>query len=322
DYGTEFGITADRKGNTQAHVFLGKVELINGSDPTIATARQALNGGQACMVKDGVLSDKITPAKPETFIRSLPERQTFGMPGCMVDLADLVGGGSGFSSSQQCISIDPGTGKISSEIMFDHRNTSEYAYNILPELNCVDGVFVPRGSDQPHIISSAGHTFKDCPDTCDYYWTDITNRPITCTDSYYVKNRTVSPVKYNNVEYGTAMNPAICMHANVGITFDLDEIRAMNPGTRITGFTALCALSDTLKSTKYFDNQKAEMWILVDGQTIHNIQIDSARSTSALIEMAISDDDKFLTLVSTDGGDYNNGDWTFFGNAGLILEQN
>ncbi len=321
DYGTEFGVTTDKTGTTQAHVFLGNVELRSGSDPVRFTGRKTLVGGEACFVKDGILSDKITKAQPESFIRNLPTKKTFGVPGHRIDLVDILGKGSGFGSSREDVCIDPRTGLVSSKITFDNRFATEYRYHQITNIPCVDGVFVPLGTNKPEVISSKGHIFIDSPTTSGCYWSDISNNPVTSMNSFYDKDPDIEPAKCNNIIYGSDLHPAITVHANAGITFDLDQIRAMNPGARISGFSTICGVSDTLNRADRYPDQVADMWILLDGETIHNVQIGT-KKTSTLVEMEIMDNHKFLTLISTEGPDGTGGDWTFFGDAGLMLEPN
>lgn len=107
------------------------------------------------------------------------------------------------------------------------------------------------------------------------------------------------------------------MHSNTGITFDLDAIRSSIPGVRIRRFTSICGMSDTITQ----QNVQADMWILVDGQNrqkMHFVYNQSPHYTYANVE--IHDQDRFLTLMSTDGEDSNGGDWTFFGEPALELE--
>ena len=178
DYGTEFGVTANSFGRTEAHVFTGKVELRSGSDPVRFDAVKSLVQGQAGRVDEsGALFAKTMDAQPSSYVRTLPVQEAFGQPGKRLDLADLVGGGNGFGTGRECVGIDPATGKVTSELTVVNRTSADNRYYPVMENPCIDGVFVPSGGDTPQVVTSMGHTF-DCPATDRRYWVEITNRPI------------------------------------------------------------------------------------------------------------------------------------------------
>ena len=318
DYGTEFGVTANAFGQTEAHVFLGKVELRSGSDPVRFNAAKSLLRGQAGRVNEvGVLSAETMEAQPSSYVRRLPARETFGQPGKRLDLADIVGRGNGFGTGRECVGIDPASGTLTTELMMANRSPADYRYCPVPGIPCIDGVFVPFGGDIPQIITSEGHVFE-CPPTDKSYWVEITNKPVASViGSVEGEPQDVHLVRLSGVQYGTALHPAIMMHSNAGMTFDLDAIRSTIPGTRIRRFTSFCGLSDTV----LVDNAEAQLWVLVDGQTQQMMDIRIGEVNYASIDVNIYENNRFLTLIVTDGKNKNGGDWTFFGDPALELER-
>ena len=116
--------------------------------------------------------------------------------------------------------------------------------------------------------------------------------------------------------YGTDARPALLMHANLGITFDLDAIRACLTGTRIKGFTSVCGISNHVQRNKTPD---AVFYVLVDGQVRSFREIKLPVDPAVNIHIDLRRHERFLTLVCL-AGVANNGDWTIFGVPALELE--
>ena len=318
DYGTEFGVVTDKQGNTEAHVFVGEVELRSGQDPIRFGSSMRLEGGQASKVYDGVLSEKVK-AEPMAFIRDIPQEQKFGIPGKRLDLADILSGGNGLGTGENTVAIDPATGKMSSEVLIDYRNVEAAGFAVVPGNLCIDGVFVPIGGKQK--IASSGLSINGIPQTDGRYWTDISNWPITGMPGD--NNETAELARLNDIEYGSGLHPAILMHANTGITFDLDIIRSMNPGVCISSFTSICGLSETLTDAGIQGGYKAVLWVFVDGVECEKVELvyDTENINFKDIHIKLDNSSHYLTLMSTDGLDGNNCDWTVFGDPALELEQ-
>ncbi|AQT69764.1 FecR protein [Anaerohalosphaera lusitana] len=80
DYGTEFGILVDSRGNTNAYVAKGEIDLRVGSDVKVYKKSQRLIAGKAACVQDQSISKVDSWDKP--FVRSVNEieqaRKLFG----------------------------------------------------------------------------------------------------------------------------------------------------------------------------------------------------------------------------------------------------
>ena len=117
--------------------------------------------------------------------------------------------------------------------------------------------------------------------------------------------------------FGTRSHPAVFMHANVGITFDLERIREALSGSRVVAFQAQCGLM-SLPPHASAGVSRAGFWVLVDGEVrFRHIEAQPAVGTAVNVE--IGDRDRFLTLVTTDGGDGHRSDLCFFGDPALKL---
>ncbi|AQT68196.1 FecR protein [Anaerohalosphaera lusitana] len=312
DYGTEFGVSVDSQGRTEAHVFKGRVDLRSGSDARVYESSIRLSAGQASAAnQNGTLSEDAWQCNHSGFVQSLPPEGAFGWPGQRLDLADIIGGGNGFGTGQQERVIHPKTGEVADQFVYSSRK-ADGKFSPVASLKYVDGVFVPNASEPPQQISSAGHTFAACPDTTGKFYRNIANGFGQQGSETLSKNRKL----LNGVSYGSMEKPAISMHANLGVTFDLDSIRADNPGMRIDSFSAICGVAGSNPPKKH----KAGFFVLVDGQVRFQIHASHSELTGRPCSISIRDNDRYLTLVTTDGGDSPLGDWCMFAMPALELE--
>ncbi|AQT68075.1 FecR protein [Anaerohalosphaera lusitana] len=311
DYGTEFGVIAYEDGEAEAHVFKGEVSLRVGSDPHDFERYMNLKGGQAGKTVSGGRSLKSVRAQPNLFVRSLPLETRFALPGRKIDLADIVGGGNGFGTGQQDIVIDPGTGGLTGQYKFKNREPS-VDYSPVPELSLVDGVFVPDGGTGPVLVSQQEHIFENAPDTGGTYFQNISNGFELGTEGYYQRRDIVAGVKY-----GTESEPAISMHSNAGITFDLDAIRRSVPGKKLSRFTSLYGIAGLPHETK---GARAAFYVLVDGEQKFKAEGKHEDLAKGNISVALEDDDQFLTLITCDADGNKGNDWCVFALPAIELE--
>jgi len=94
------------------------------------------------------------------------------------------------------------------------------------------------------------------------------------------------------------------MHANLGITFDLDKIRSKFPDLRIKLFKAKCGITDAV-----IRPCNADIYVLIDGKIKYQNKNIHDNGILFDIDFDISDQDHFLTLVATDGNDPETGVW-------------
>ncbi len=316
DLGTEFGMNVYEQGDTYLHVIKGSTRLIAG-EKSGKQDSVVVGKGVAKRVSGDSAAIWDIPCNTRLFVRAFNPETGYvwnGQP--KLDLADIVGGGDGFGLSQKCVGINPVTGKSVDSLLFLNRKPGTNDYHPVLDISYIDGIFVPQGSSVGQVVSSQGHIFTECPQTDGRYWMEVTNRPITSPAGTSLgKNQDLDVVRLGGVQFGTPQHPAIMMHANVGITFDLNIIRTKVPGTVIRAFTALCGLSETTSKA----DASAVLWVLVDGQVREKIAVNTLQNQHD-ISVALSDSERFLTLIATDDGNGIAGDWTFFGNPALWLE--
>ncbi|MEJ5261021.1 MAG: hypothetical protein WHS88_12610 [Anaerohalosphaeraceae bacterium] len=317
DLGTEFGVQADFNGTTELHVSRGLTRLLSGDKQRKVSveAREGM-GWRVCGLSSEVLQ---IPMAESLFVRRINSKANVVWRGQKsLSLADIVGGGNGWGTGVPETAIDPRSGKRGGYRAEDREGTREY--RVLAAERYIDGVFVPEGS-RPQVVSSQGHIFQECPPTNNIFFVEIVNGSAREAAAAI---RGEATCRIGEREFGTADYPAIFMHANLGITFDLNAIRRDLPtGFRFTHFAADAGLSSDIDRTP-----NAEVWVLVDGQVQFRTRLTD-KAQVVPIRVALKETERFLTLVTTDGQDVDHpdqpgarasdSDWCVFGHPRLEL---
>ena len=129
--------------------------------------------------------------------------------------------------------------------------------------------------------------------------------------------RSDNMMQLGGVSYGTEKMPAFYLHSNIGITFDLEMIRSSLPHTDITLFTAKCGIRDIVASSA--GAAIADFWVLVDGIERFSLK-DLQPGDAHDISIELKEQDRFLTLLTTDNNSNISNDWCILGLPRLELE--
>jgi hypothetical protein len=112
------------------------------------------------------------------------------------------------------------------------------------------------------------------------------------------------------------------MHPNAGITFDLHAIRSAMPEARIKRFHALCGVAENVVPFARRDADPnaigVTFWVLVDGRPWFSRTLGVVPAQSEQIDVPISPGDRFLTLATTNPGEYRYC-WAMFAEPALEL---
>jgi hypothetical protein len=267
-------------------MFQGKAMLVAGTAG--ASSRHQITAGQSRAVSQSGQIREIS-TRENAFIRDIFPQSGLLWRGEHIDLADVLGGGSGFGDGLRNYSINPDTGQWQEGF---HRReglstTAQCSYVIVEDLPLIDGVFVPDGRRSPVVVSSRGDVFEGCPATDGQYYWNISNGFYIHDDHY---RQTLGGVRY-----GTEDHPAISMHANSGITFDLDRMREKLPEFELTAFRSLCGKTP-INPVLEMDGP-VDFYVLVDGQVRFHYENVTAQDEPRLVNVSLSGDDRFLTLV-------------------------
>jgi hypothetical protein len=338
DLGTEFGVEVDGQGATTSHVFRGSVRMQTlGGDAKKSRDAKVLHANETARVERNNASN-IVLLEPSSeradYVRSLPNRAVTKV----FDLADAVAGGDGFSglrgrginpaNGQPTESALQGARNANPEDCSDFRVAGDGKYHRVESLLYIDGVFIPANRSGGMQIDSAGHTFDGfgnssnqtaaniwaggkipVPTASMPSWISSVLTPLSSTT-------TLLPTKVGDIDYAGAGHGLIFLHANCGITFDLDAIRRNHPDLRLARFRAVAGNTEPM-SGKELTAASADLWLLIDGELRYRRREISGCSGSYPISLPIRPNDRFLTLVATDAGNDIGGDWILFGDPVL-----
>lgn len=319
DLGTEFGVEVEESGRTSSHVFQGSIEVrAIAVDQRSPAAARVLHEDESAVVESdgsgGSNANRVTvlaTAEKTKFVRKLPKTTLKTL-----DLVDVVAGGDGYSSRRNA-GIDPTDGRAtgtSPKLDEEFKLSGDGKYHRVQGLPLVDGVFIPDGRSDAVQTDSAGHTFAGFGATANrtagYFWAGGTIP--TAVDH----PRTVN-TRLGNVDYASAGHGLLFLHANKGITFDLDAVRRANPGSNVVRFRSTAGNTETVSAEGLAVS--ADVWVLVDGQRrFQRRDIDGAAGEFSIV-VPLRGGDRFLTLAATDGGNDIGNDWILFGDPRLEL---
>lgn len=288
DLGTEFGVEVSPQESTHVCVLQGQVALY--TQATGATGIVLKRGQSSLVDARGIVtrrSEAETASYAKTIICKLPRtsRPAF------VSLTDLVAGGNGFGDrafwgiNAQDASVIPEPGAI----RFIDSSGKYQHYSGFPQ---IDGVFIPDGRVGPVQLDSAGHTFalpKTCGQTCQWG-----------VGAYKGRDWEPPPSARQFSRQDAAATPMLLLHANAGVTFDLSAIRTSADGRNATRFQSMVRNCNWDPGSS---DCVADVWVFIDGQLRFNRMKLYKKDGPQEIDIPLKPNDRFLTLVSTDGGD-------------------
>jgi ferric-dicitrate binding protein FerR (iron transport regulator) len=310
DYGTEFGLVVNKESSGEVHVFEGRVGL--QSVGTNGSGTELLKGEAATIDDVGRVRGALTKDRTRLFARTLPSADSFGFPGKRLDLSDMVGGGNGAGTGVLGQGLDPSTGGlVETPMILDGLSAG---FRPVPALLFIDGVFVPDGGAGPQTISSTGVTFDRFPDTVGVCRETITDGAVFHVRSFQ-PHRGILPGREGSD------TPSFGLPANAGITFDLKRIRSAMPDVSIARFRSECGLSETVRDfgPAHAGPVTVRVWVLVDGRVCLDKTFTAAERGVQEIDIPLKSEDRFLTLATTQVGDYSLG-WVLFAEPALELK--
>jgi hypothetical protein len=320
DFGTEFGVMVDAASESKVRVFEGEVEVSSSTRPGTVSRHRIRKGQTALANLVGDIHVGKSRYGIQQFVRRLPDPNRLGLPGKRLNLADAIGGGNGFGTGiiggeefGARGTINPITGGVNDPNRpIDKRDTSRRfdfhhcdctnGFVPVPALAYVDGVFVPDGGQGQQIISSSGLFFDECPDTDGQLKWNITNG-WRYRDMRGDKRTTDLLSRANGIS----------MHANSGITFDLDAIQKAMPGIKADAFSSRVGVPVTYSP----QISEVDIWVLVDGE-VRFSERDVRFQRIIDIRVNLRSVDRFLTLIVTDSHTLgqasfpSNMDWCFW----------
>lgn len=308
DIGTEFGVGVG-PGGTDVTVFEGELQvhslLRNGEGGPMRRVREGMSmridsNGEPVSLRDGG-----GYAYRRDLLRPLAPVKGEGV----ISLLDLVGGYE-YPHTRIAGSIDPRSGYWGKPPWLGpDRPTAQRGdtqFTPTPWNRMVDGVFIPRSNAREMQIDSDGHMVY-LPPNSGTSWGPIWARRRSSIDlnrDFTTANRqdhwgggTLELVQDRLLH---AREGLLGLHANVGITFDLNSVRESRR-IELARFKALLVnLGASVDPDGAGDASLADLRIFVDGKLRYSRLEFSADDEEADVDVPLYPNDRFLTLVATD----------------------
>ncbi len=330
DLGTEFGVYSDINGNTDLHVLKGKTQLLARKAES-SNNTEIVVAGKARRIRPETEDIKEIKLNDQLFVREFDDTTGKLWKGENLNLADIVSGGNGFGEGIPDKGVDIQSGHLVQVLDTSDMIDGTPFYVVVEGSPYIDGVFVPGVIADSTQITSSGIKVKDIPKTDGKYWGYIFNG--AWHDSHNV-------ARHNLVLDGRPIPndiPAITMHSNLGITFDLSELRKNLPNVDIKSFKTDFGISETMSiliDDKDFDfgegpaamnlkktrKPSVDLWVFLDGKNIYKERI-SCFSPLYDIEVEIDNAGQYLTIVVSESDDGWGLDWAVFKNPQLVLSK-
>jgi mono/diheme cytochrome c family protein len=220
-----------------------------------------------------------------------------------LNLADLVGGGSGFGTGQLQRGLDPASGNVQIE---KRGFLKDFQLNRFRPITTpgIDGVAIPDGdageANGRMIISSTGIEIP-IPATSGECWDAIRNGPVNSQHSTMLDG-----VDYN------VNHSLLGTHANAAITFDLAELRQVSGKTFNSFRSAVGYFGETAK-------EGASVSIFLDGVQLSHFERIGRTNGIFPIQIPLNSTNRFLTLLVTDAGNGIGHDQVCFVDPTLVV---
>ncbi|MCH2203721.1 MAG: DUF1553 domain-containing protein [Fuerstiella sp.] len=219
--------------------------------------------------------------------------------GDAISIADLVGGGNGVGSGKRGRGIQPATGEFTDD-QAEFVSIERFDQLIeVPDSEFIDGVFVPKTGTA--TISSSGHLITGTAASSGQTWDYFRFGPI--------KGATSNSI--DGIDYSVTPNRMLGMHANKGITFDIQAMRA-------ACVFGLSRFETVFGHAGAAGESQLNLGVYLDGRKVLGHDNVRAQQVGVAIDVEIPEDVRFLTLVVTEGSLGISHDQAIFGNPQIV----
>ncbi len=216
-----------------------------------------------------------------------------------LSLADVVGGGDGYGSGKRGHGIDPVTGEPSTDKTGFITVEQNDELVPVPSYRYVDGVFVPKEVEA--VATSTGIRISGYRRSSGQTWDRFIFGPSSGGTSNMI----------DGVDYASGPNRMLGMHANKGITFDIEAMRA---ALDFSGALFRAQLGNGGAK----EQSQLDFYVYLDGRLVLDHVNVRAQQEGIPIDVQIPETARFLTLVVTEGAQGISHDQAIFGNPEIV----
>jgi hypothetical protein len=292
DLGTEFGVEVSKKGHTTSHVYRGSVRLqAISSDGKVEGAAKVLYMNESARVEnrkdqDG---DRIlmlgSSVKQVEFVRAIPKQTAK-----IIDLADVVAGGDGFSGRRNR-GIDPRDGRAIDVFPKERLLIGDGRYHRFQGRPFVDGVFIPGRAGTPVQLDSDGHTFANFSTTENQ-----------TSGAIWAGPQGTNHAKLGQIDYASSDHGLLALNPNNGVTFDLEAIRRANPDSKLIRFRAVVGntvqVGRNLVANGDFSNGRTGWWNAYSGSVAADRSSPDGHNLLILGQVEVAADMRSISLLA------------------------
>lgn len=310
--GTEFGVHVDRDHQTRVQVFRGEIYAtpLTGHKP--AGNPMPIVEAEAAVIATSDEEIVFVSFDEQAFNRELITR---------LSLADMMMGGDG-TTSRQNIGLHALTGQhirnVAGNKALIGLVSSERA-EVVRSSPYVSRVFIPSKDGRIGGLPT-GLSLPDLPQTNGIgYGVIWSGAEMPGVDD---SNPIAIPTKLPGYNFVGAGQQALVMHTNSGVVIDLDAIRMMNPGFEIVSVHAIVGNASGPGDPDAETIFRCEFLAYLDSESAMRrtfLRSDPDELRVAYLDLEIHEDNRYLTLVSADGGDGNHQDWLIVGDPVVVL---
>jgi hypothetical protein len=312
DLGTEFGVLADDKMGSDVVVFDGRVQVVSRSDGAGAEKVLDMIEGMAARFHFDGTTEYGLQTDAAQFKRSIASRSTPAREN-EICLIDVLAGGDGLGV-RLAGAIDPLTGRKDygqGQPVAIGPRMSDGAFHSCSWQPLIDGVFIPTADGQQVQLDSLGRKVN-LPSGHGRTWACIWSRSKQSVDKLksspdcdFWGARTLGGIVERLKQ---VHNGLIGIHANVGITFDLQAVRLLHRRSPIEfrgGVVNLEASAEFPPEEVIIEKRTADLRVLVDGKLRYSRLGFCREDGDVQFAVPLAPNDRFLTVISSDDGNYS-----------------
>ncbi|MGD9632005.1 MAG: FecR domain-containing protein [Pirellulales bacterium] len=316
DVGTEFGVAVDNQSDTKVAVFEGEVHVKSSLGKKSGRSLFRLTTGMSVRIDKKGMMESGPLREQLDFQRELPMSAPTNLGVGELSFVDVICG-SAVGEFRIAGAIDPLTGHWGKRPWAQPKGVSlrpgkgqfvPVGWNPM-----VDGIFVPPAEGGECQADSQGRSIlmAGCSGTS---WGPVwARRRINDDLDPFIQQGDQDSEGFWGAGTTTAMldrlrwarDGLVGMHANIGMTIDLDAVRQLRSAqiTRLRGVVTLLERSHV--SQPFHPKTAADFRVFVDGQERYQRMGFCREDGDSQFGATIDDADKFLTLVVSDSGDGN-----------------